>query len=154
MLQVKFLMSILKWQVYSSPDFASLFSVTKDTRLYFSTSNNIYLPQRGPLKWRFETFECLGQSLTNSSREFWNGKSFPLQILRHFSVSWKITLLYFSSSNNIYFAQKEPIKVNIFETFECSNQNLSNSSCEFSNDKSIPLQILHHSAISWHRTPL
>ena len=117
MLQVKFLMSILKWQVYSSPNFASLFSVTKDTRLYFSTSNNIYLPQRRPLKWRFETFECLGQSLTNSSCEFWNGKSFPLQILRYFSVSWKITPLYFSSSNNIYFAQKEPMKVNIFETF-------------------------------------
>ena len=31
------------------------------------------------------------------------------------SVSWKITPLYFFSSNNIYFAQKEPIKLNIFE---------------------------------------
>ena len=32
-------------------------------------------------------------------------------------MSWKITLLYFFSSNNTYFAQKEPIKVKIFETW-------------------------------------
>ena len=32
---------------------------------------------------------------------------------------------------NTYFAQKEPIKVKIFETFECSGQNLSNSLCQF-----------------------
>ena len=48
-----------------------------------------------------------------------------LQILYHFSVSWKITPLYFFSSNNIYFAQKEHIKVKIYETFKCSGQNLS-----------------------------
>ena len=42
-------------------------------------------------------------------------KSIPLQILYPSSVSWKITPLYFFSSNNIYFAQKEPIKRNIFE---------------------------------------
>ena len=62
-------------------------------------------------------------------------------------VSWKITPLYFFSSNNIYFAQKEHIKMKIFEIFKCSGQNLSNSSCQFGNDKSIPLQILHHSLI-------
>ena len=41
--------------------------------------------------------------------------------------------------NNIYFAHKEPIKVKIFETFERSGQNLSNSLCQFLNGKSIPL---------------
>ena len=41
------------------------------------------------------------------------------------------------SSKNTYFAQKEPIKVKILETFECSNQNLSNSLCQFLNDKLI-----------------
>ena len=36
------------------------------------------------------------------------------------------------SSNNIYFAQKEPIKMKIFENFfECSGQNLSNFLCQF-----------------------
>ena len=74
--------------------------------------------------------------------------------MHHFSVLWKISLLYFFSSNNIYFAQKEPIKVKSFETFECSGQNLSNSSYQFWNDKSIPPQILYHSSLSWHISPL
>ena len=86
--------------------------------------------------------------------QLWNDKSVPLKILYPSSVSWKITPLYFFSSNNIYFAQKELIKVKIFETFECSSQNLSNSLCQFWNDKSIPLQILHPYSISWKITPL
>ena len=76
------------------------------------------------------------------------------QILYPYSISWKITPLHFFSSNNIYFAQKEHIKMKIFEPFKCSDQNLSNSSCQLWNDKSIPLQILHHSSLSWQITPL
>ena len=53
--------------------------------------------------------------------------------------------LYFFRSNFIHFAQKAPIKVHIFETIECSDQNSPNS-CHFSNKKSIFLQILHHSS--------
>ena len=102
----------------------------------------------------FETCECSGQNLSNSSCQFWNNKLIPYQILYHSLVSWKITPLYFFSSNNIYFAQKEHIKMKIFETFKCLGQNSSNSSCQFWNDKSIPLQILHHSSLSWHITPL
>ena len=70
------------------------------------------------------------------------------------SVSLKITLLYFFSSNNIYFAQKEPIKMTIFQTFKCSGQNFSNSSCQLWNDKTVPLQILPNSSLSWQITPL
>ena len=70
----------------------------------------------------FETFEC---SAPNSSCHLPNHKSVFLKILHHSSVSWKITFLYFFSSNNIYCAQKE---VKSFETFECLGQNLSNSS--------------------------
>ena len=33
-----------------------------------------------------------------------------IQILHHYSVSWKITRLYFWSSNLLYFAQKKPIE--------------------------------------------
>ena len=102
----------------------------------------------------FETFKFSGQNFSNFLCQFWNDKLIPLQILHPSSVSWKITPLYFFSSNNIYFAQKEPIKVKIFETFKCSGQNSSNSSCQFWNDKSIPLQILHHSSLSWQITPL
>ena len=71
-----------------------------------------------------------------------------------YSISWKITPPYFFSSNNVYFAQKEHIKMKIFETFKCSAQNLSNSSCQPWNDKSIPLQILRHCSLSWQITPL
>ena len=64
------------------------------------------------------------------------------------------TPLCFFSSNNTYFAQKEPIKVKILETFKCSVQNLLNSLCQFWNDKLIPLQILYHSSVSWKITHL
>ena len=75
--------------------------------------------------------------------QFLNDKLIPLQILYPSLVSWKITPLYFFSSNNIYLAQKEPIKIKFFETFECSGQNLSHFLCQFWKDKSIPLQILY-----------
>ena len=102
----------------------------------------------------FETFEWSGQNLSNSWCHFWNEKSIPFQILYSSSVSWEITRLYFFNSNNIYFAQKEPIKVKIVETFECSGQNLANSLCQFWNYKLIPLQILHPSSVSWKITPM
>ena len=115
----------------------------KITRLYYFISNDIYFAQKEPIKIKmFETFECSAQNLVNSLCQFWNGKSIPCQILYPSSVSWKITLLYFFISDNIYFAQKKPIKVKIFETFECSGQTFWNSLCQFWNDKSIPYQIL------------
>ena len=40
-----------------------------------------------------------------------------------------------------------------FENFECSGQNSPNS-CHFWNNKSVFLQILHHSSVSWDITPL
>ena len=63
-----------------------------------------------------ETFECSGQNSPNSCH-FWNNKSVFLQILHHSSVSWDITPLYFFSWNFIYFQQKEPIKVQIWQNF-------------------------------------
>ena len=122
---------------------------------YFFSSSNMYFAQKKPIKVKiFETLECSGQNLSNSLCQFWNDKSIPLQILYPSSVSWNITPLYLFSSNNIYFAQKEPLKVKISETFKCASQNSSNSSCQFWNEKSIPPQILHHSSFSWHITPL
>ena len=60
----------------------------------------------------------------------------------------------FFSSNIMYFVQKKPIKVQIFEIFECSGQNSSNSSCQFWTAKSVTLQILHHLSFPLHITPL
>ena len=85
---------------------------------------------------------------------FWKYKPVFLQTLYQSWVQSNITPLYFFSSNIIYFGQKQPIKVQIFEIFECSGQNSSNSSCQFWTDKSIPLQILHHSSLPWHITSL
>ena len=108
-----------------------------------------------PIKVKIiETFECSGQNLLNSLRQFWNKKLIPVQVLYPPSVSWKITPLYFFSSNNIYFAEKEPIKVETFETFKCSGQNLSNFLSQFWNDKPIPLQVLYPFSVSWKITPL
>ena len=101
----------------------------------------------------FETSKCSSQILWNSLCKFWN-ELIPLQILYPSSVSWKINPLYFFSSHNIYFAEKEPIKMKNFETFECSGQNLSNFLCHFASNKSVVLQILHHFSMSWKITPL
>ena len=82
------------------------------------------LCSKEPIKLKtFATIDCSGQSLSNSSYQFWNDKLIPYQVLYHSLVSWKITTMYFFSSNNIYFAQKERMKVNIFETFKWSSQN-------------------------------
>ena len=79
----------------------------------------------------FETFKCSGENLPNSSCHFWKYKSVFLQILHQSSVPSKLTPIYFFSSNIIYFGQKQPIKVQIFEVFECSSQNLSTSPVSF-----------------------
>ena len=104
----------------------------------------------------FETFKWSRKSLPNYSCHFPNHKSVFLQIYfaSLFSVMKDNSSVRFFSSNVIYFVQKEPIKVQIFETFKWVGQNSSNSSCQFWNDKSIPLQILHHSSLSWYITPL
>ena len=41
-----------------------------------------------------------------------------------------------------------------FDTTECSGENLPNSSCHFTNYKSVFLQTLHHSSVSWKITCL
>ena len=41
-----------------------------------------------------------------------------------------------------------------FDTFNCSGENFPIFSCHFLNYKSVFLQILHHSTVSWKITPL
>ena len=126
----------------------------KITLRWFLSSKNIYFAQKKPIKVNIlETLECSSQNLSNSLYQFWNDKLIPLQILHPSSLSWKMTPLYFFSSNNIYFAQKWTIKVKIFETFEYSGQTLSNSIWQFWND-SIPLSIVYPSSVSWKITLL
>ena len=88
-------------------------------------------------------------NLPNCSCHFSKHKLVFFQILHQSSVPSNITPLSFFQLKNDILWSKEPIKGQIFQIFECLSQNLSNSSCQFSNDnKSIPLQILHHSSLS------
>ena len=100
----------------------------------------------------FETLECSGSNLPDSSCHFWKQESLFLQILYQSSVLSHIPSLYFFGSNIIYFGQKQTIKVQIFETFECSSQNLSISFPQFRNDKSFFL--FRHSSVSLNVSPL
>ena len=88
----------------------------------------------------FRLFECSGQMLWlwfMSILKRQVDSSPNLVSLFSFMKDYSSVLF---SSNNTYFAQKESIKVNMFETSECSGQILLNSLCQFWN-KSIPLQI-------------
>ena len=60
--------------------------------------------------------------------------SFSSNCAWFFSIIWKVTLLYFFMSKVIYFAWIGPIKVKIFETFNCLDQ-ISPNSCHFWNNK-------------------
>ena len=134
------------------------------------------------LNWNCYFLAC--ENLPDFSCHFWKHKSVYLEILHQPSVLSNITPQYFFSPKIIYFGQKEPIKVQSFDTalvkthqishvnfetisqfhgshqslnlgtFECSGESLPNSSCHFSNNKSVFLQILHHSSVSWKITPL
>ena len=140
---MKFLKSILKRQVSSSSIFLSFFiAMTHNSTVNFKVIHFLLWAKRSHQNSNFDNFECSGENLPNYSRNFPSNKSVFLQILHHTSLSWKMTRLYFFSSSNIYFAQKETNKVKIFETFECSGHNLSNSLCQSWNVKSIPLQFL------------
>ena len=132
---VKFSVSILKPLVNSSSNFASFFNVMTHS----SSVNFKFIRFLHSIKWshqspNFETFECSGEYLPYSSCRSPNHKSIFLQIFYNSSVSWKVTSLYFFNSNIICFGLKKPVKVHIFENFECLRQNLSNSSCQFRND--------------------
>ena len=140
--------SSLSWKVNSSSNFASLFVVT--TPNCHANFKLIYFllwikgSHQSHLIFRFSNVP--GENLLNSSCHFWKHRSVFLQILHQYSVPRNITPLYIFSSKIIYFRQKQSIKGQFFEIFECSGQHSSNTSCQFWTDKSISLQfciILH-----------
>ena len=152
---IKFLISILNWQVKFSSIFASFFTFM----IHYSPVNFklvhflfwIKEPNKSPNFW---TWTCSGKSLPNSSCHFWKYKSVFLQILHQYSVPSNITPLYFCNLKVLYFGQKQFIKVQFFEIFECFCENLPKSSCRFQNHKRVFLQILHGYSVSWKITPL
>ena len=128
---VKFVMSVLKWKVNSSSNFALFFIVmTHNSYINFKVIPFLLWTKGSHQSSNFDTFKFSGENLPNFSGLFSNHSSVFLQNLHNSSVSWKITLLYFWKSNNIYFGHKEPIKKILFRLFECSGQILW-SSCQF-----------------------
>ena len=117
-------MLILKRQVNLSSDFSSFFRVISHNTTVNFSSYISYFGQKDPMKVPILTLLML--------------------LMLDSAVSWKKTPLYFFRSNVIYIARKGPIKLQIFETFECLDQSSPNS-CHFWNNKSVFLQILHHS---------
>ena len=112
---IQFFLSVLKWQVNSSSNFVLFFIVMTH---YSSVNLKVILFLLwtiGPHQSRnFDSFRCPGENLPNFSSFFSNYKSVFLQNVHKSSVSWKITPLYFCSSNNKYFGHKEPIKTKVF----------------------------------------
>ena len=154
---VKFLISIFKWRGNSSPNFASFFIVTRNNSsvnfkpIYFLLWTNG--SHQSP---NFDTLKCSGESLPNSSCHFSKHKSVFLQILRHSSVSWKMTSLYCFSSNIIYFGHEEPIKTQFLWTYECSGQirQIPHVSFKKTSQFIFNFCIILHCHSSWNITPL
>ena len=119
-------MSLLKRQVSSSSIFILFFIVmTHDSTVNLKLIHFLLWTKGSYQSSNFDTFECSGENLQNSSCHFPSNKSVLLQILHHSSMSLEITSPYVFSSKNICFPQKEPIKMKIIGTFfECSGQNL------------------------------
>ena len=95
---------ILKWRVNFPSNFASFFILmTRNPSVNFKLILFL-LWIKGSHHPNFETLNYSGENLPYSSCHFPNQKLVFLQILRHPSVSWKITSMYFFRSNIKYFA--------------------------------------------------
>ena len=112
---VEFLLAILKRQVASSPIFLSLFSFIKD---YFSVifwAQTIYTFLKSSL-WKGKFLRFWSARVTFCQIPYANFET-RSRFLSNFFIFLqfhkRLFLCNFFSSNNIYFAQKEPIKMNI-----------------------------------------
>ena len=71
--------------------------------------------------------------------------SFPSNVVSVFSTIKHNSSILSFSSNIIYFGQKQPLKVQIFEIFECSGQNLSIMNWKVNSSSN-----LASFSLSWH----
>ena len=111
--------------------FSSVILLSKMKSLFFSL-------------WKFDKF----------SRHFWIHKSVFLQILHQSSMQSNITLLYFFSSKIYILWSKRTYQSANFWDISVLGSKFIKLWCQFWNDKLIPLQILHHSSLSWYIYPL
>ena len=86
---VKFLISILNWQVNSSSNFASFLTVmTQNSSVSFKPIHFLFWMKGHPSKSQFLDFQtCSGENLLNSLCNFWKHKSFfPSNVASIFST--------------------------------------------------------------------
>ena len=144
-------MSVLKWKVNFPTNFALLFIVmTHNSSVKFKFIPFLLSTKGSHQSSNFDNFKCSGENLPNFSCLFSNYWSVFLQNLHNSSVSWKITPLYFCSSNNIYFGHKESIKQKKFLDFLSAWVKI----CEVHVNFRTTSQFLLNFSLSWHTTPL
>ena len=148
------------WQFWNDKSlplqfFVSFFSFIKDYSSLIFLAQTIYtLLKRIPLKWKFLRFWSARVKFCQIPySNFETTSRFLSNFFVFLQFHKRLFLCNFFSSNNIYFAQKEPVKMKIFEIEECSGEILSNSLCQFWNDKSLSLPILYLSSVSWKLIP-
>ena len=120
------------------------------TPLYCFSSN-----KRSPLKWKFWDFLVLRSKFVKYLMSILKQQvNSSLNVVSLFSFM-KDNFYGVFSSSNIYFAQKESIKMKDFRDFRVLRSKFVKFlACQLWNDKSIPLQILRHSSLSRQITPL
>ena len=107
----KFLRSFFKPRTSFSLNFASPFSFTSHNSYEILYLKHYMFGQKEPIKVQFFRFlRALMKVHLILYAVFETARSGFIQIWHHCSVSWKITPLYFCSSNLAYFGQKEPIE--------------------------------------------
>ena len=111
-----------------------IFSAIK--QLLFSSKYIIYFGQRSQLKSKLFRFSSARVKI----HQIPHVMSFFIVMTHNYSVNFKLIhfLLWTKGSH------QSPN----FDTFKCSGENFPNSSCHFSNHKSVFFQILHHSSVS------
>ena len=109
---VKFFMSIFKRQVDSSPNFVSFFS---QEILFLGTflAQAVYtLLIKNPLKWKFSRLSSVQVKFCQiPCANFETTSRFLSKFCTLLQFHEWLLLCTFFSSNNIYFAHKEPIKI-------------------------------------------
>ena len=96
----------------------------------------IYFGQRSQLKSKFFRFSTARVKI----RQILRVMSFSIVMTHNSSVNFKLIHFLFWTKGSLQSPNSD--------TFECSDENLPNSSCHFPNHKSVFLQIFHHSSVS------
>ena len=144
-------MSLLKWHVNSSSNFAFFITMTHNFSVSFKVIPFLLWTKGSHQSLNFDTFKCssgkcqISQVFLQTTSQFF----FKMFI----TVSWKINPLYFYSSNNIYFGHKEPITTN-FLHFRVHRSKLVKFLMSILKRQVSSSSILYHSSLSWHTTPL